>query len=156
MSATMDVFDLMLVIAAVLFHLSIVGVYIAQKKGFDKWVRAFGSVTLLLGIPLIVVFVHYIASGESSWKLISFGFIFLYLLVEFLLDFVFKIEFRTKPIPHTLYILLFYAAIIGFIRMTFAVNNYWGYAVSVAFWILLGALIYNLAGAKRRRQTQQR
>jgi len=150
MSATMDVFDLMLVIAAVLFHLSIVGVYIAQKKGRDTLVRIFGSVTVLLGIPLIVVFGHYIASGEPSWKLISFGFIFLYLLVEFLLDFVFKIEFRKMPIPHTLYILLFYTAIIGFIRMSFAVNNYWGYAVSVAFWILLGALIYNLAGQKKR------
>ena len=66
MSATMDVFDLMLVCAAVLFHLSIVGVYIAQKKGRDPLVRAFGSVTLLLGIPLIVVFGHYIASGEPS------------------------------------------------------------------------------------------
>jgi hypothetical protein len=156
MSATMDVFDLVLVSAAVLFHLSIVGVYIAQKKGHDKLVRQFGSVTVLLGIPLLAVCGHYITSGEPSWKLISFGFIFLYLLVEFLLDFVFKIEFRKKPIPHTLYILLFYLAIIGFIRMSFAVNAYWGYAVSVAFWILLGALIYNLAGTKKRRQTQER
>lgn len=39
MSATMDLFDLILVSAAVIFHLSIVGVYIAQKKGRDKLVR---------------------------------------------------------------------------------------------------------------------
>ena len=152
MFATMDVFDLILVSAAVLFHLSIVGVYIAEKKGRAKLVRAFGTVTLLLGIPLVGVFGHYIASGEPSWKLISFGFIFLYLLVEFLLDFVFKIEFRKKPLPHALYIILFYIAIIGFIRMSFAVNNYWGYAVSAAFWILLGALIYNLAGRRKVKQ----
>ena len=155
MSATMDVFDLILVIAAVLFHLSIVGVYIAQKKGRDTLVRAFGLGTLLLGLPLVFVFGHYIASGEPSWKLISFGFIFLYLLVEFLLDFVFKVEFRKMPIPHILYILLFYIAIIGFIRMSFAVNTIWGYAVSVAFWILLGALIYNLAGQKKRQQARK-
>ena len=155
MSATMDSFDLIFVIAAVIFHLSIVGVYIAQKRGRDKLVRAFGSVTVLLGIPLLIVFGHYIASGEPSWKLVSFGFIFLYLLVEFLLDFVFKIEFRKKLLPHVLYIILFYIAIIGFIRMSFAVNHYWGYAVSIAFWILLGALIYNLAGQrKRNRQTK--
>ena len=152
MSGTMDIFDLILVIAAVLFHLSIVGVYIAQKKGREQLVRAFGSVTLLLGIPLAVVFGHYLASGEPGWKLISFGFIFLYLLAEFLLDFVFKIEFRKKPIPHVLYIILFYIAIIGFIRMSFAVNTNWGYAVSVAFWILLGALIYNLAGHRKAGQ----
>lgn len=152
MSATMDVFDLILVIAAVLFHLSIVGVYIAEKKGRAKLVRAFGTGTLLLGLPLVVVFIHYIASGEPGWKLISFGFIFLYLLVELLLDFVFKIEFRKKPLPHTLYIILFYIAIIGFIRMSFATNANWGYAVSVAFWVLLGALIYNLAGQRKRKQ----
>ena len=152
MSTTMDIFDLILVIAAVLFHLSIVGVYIAQKKGREQLVRAFGSVTLLLGIPLAVVFGHYVASGEPSWKLISFGFIFLYLLTEFLLDFVFKIEFRKRLIPHALYIILFYIAIIGFIRMSFAVNASWGYAVSVAFWVLLGALIYNLVGQKKVKQ----
>src|SRR5512138_3058567 len=134
MSATMDSFDLILVVAAVLFHLSIVGVYIAQKKGRDKLVQSFGTITLLLGIPLAVVFGHYIISGEPQWKLISFGFIFLYLLTELLLDFVFRIEFRKMPVPHTLYIILFYIAIIGFIRMSFAVSTTWGYAVSVAFW----------------------
>ena len=152
MTPSMDIFDLILVIAAILFHLSIVGVYIAQKKGCDELVRTFGSVTVLLGIPLLVVFGHYLASREPGWKLISFGFIFLYLLVEFLLDFVFKIEFRKLPIPHALYIILFYIAIAGFIRMSFAVNTSWGYAVSVTFWILLGALIYNLAGRKKVKQ----
>jgi len=154
MSATMDIFDLTFVIAAVIFHLSIVGVYIAQKKGRDKLVQSFGAITLLLGIPLAVVFGHYIVSGEPQWKLISFGFIFLYLLTEPLLDFVFKIEFRKMPVPHALYIILFYVAIIGFIRMSFAVNTNWGYTVSVAFWILLGALIYNLAGQRRAKSTR--
>ena len=154
MSATMDSFDLTLVVAAVIFHLSIVGVYIAQKKGRDKLVQSFGTITLLLGVPLAVVFGHYIISGEPLWKLISFGFIFLYLLTELLLDFVFKIEFRKMPVPHTLYIILFYIAIIGFIRMSFAVSTVWGYAVSVAFWILLGALIYNLAGQRKAKPTR--
>ncbi len=154
MSATMDLFDLTLVSAAVIFHLSIVGVYIAQKKGRDKLVRTFGTITVLLGIPLAVVFGHYIISGEPQWKLISFGFIFLYLLTELLLDFIFKVDFRSKLIPHTLYIILFYIAIIGFIRMSFAVSATWGYAVSVAFWILLGALIYNLVGKSKGQQSR--
>ena len=151
MSATMDWFDLCLVVSATLFHLSIVGVYIAQKRGRDRWVKAFGTVTLLLALPLAVVFFHYLFTHEPTWKLVSFGFIFFYLLVEWLLDFVFKVEFRQKLLPHVLYIPLFYTAIIGFIRMTFAVSVIWGYVVSVCFWILLGALIYNLAGQKRQR-----
>ena len=154
MSATMDSFDLILVVAAVLFHLSIVGVYIAQKKGRDKLVQSFGTITLLLGVPLAVVFGHYIISGEPLWKLISFGFIFIYLLTELLLDFVFKIEFRKMLVPHIMYIILFYIAVIGFIRMSFAVSTIWGYAVSVAFWILLGALIYNLAGQRKAKPTR--
>jgi len=147
----MDWFDLCLVVSATLFHLSIVGVYIAQERGRDRWVKAFGTVTLLLALPLAVVFFHYLFTHEPTWKLVSFGFIFFYLLVEWLLDFVFKVEFRQKLLPHVLYILLFYIAIIGFIRMSFAVNVIGGYAVSVSFWILLGALIYNLAGHKNQR-----
>jgi hypothetical protein len=150
MSASMDIFDLLLVSAATLFHLSIVGVYIAEKKARDRLVRAFGTVTLALALPLAVVFVHYLVSGEAQWKLIALGCIFLYLLTEFLLDFVWKIPFRKQPIPHTLYIILFYVAIIGFIRMSFAVDKVWGYVVSISFWILLGALIYNLAGQKKK------
>jgi hypothetical protein len=145
----MDLFDLILVFTAIIFHLSIVCVYIAQKKGRDNLVQMFGMITLLTGVPLALVFGHYVVSGEPQWKLVSFGFIFLYLLTELLLDFVFKIEFRKMPIPHTLYIILFYIAIIGFIRMSFAVDKTWGYVVSVSFWILLGALIYNLAGQRK-------
>ena len=151
MPANTDWFDLCLVISAMLFHLSIVGVYIAQKQGRDRWVKIFGTGTLLLAFPLAAVFFHYLFTREPIWKLVSFGFIFFYLLVEWLLDFVFKVEFRQKLLPHMLYILLFYIAIIGFIRMSFAVNVIGGYAVSVSFWILLGALIYNLAGHKNQR-----
>ena len=152
MSANMDLYDLVFVVSAIIFHLSVVGVYIAEKKRRMELVRAFGTVTLLLGIPLAVVFGHYSLSGEPGWKLISFGIIFLYLLTELVLDFVFKIEFRKQLIPHIFYILLFYAAIIGFIRIAFATNKIWGYAVSVSFWILLAALIYSLAGQKKEKQ----
>jgi FtsH-binding integral membrane protein len=148
----MDLYDLALVVSALIFHLSVVGVYLAEKKRRMELVRAFGTLTLLTGIPLAAVCWHYLFSGEPSWKLAAFGFIFLYLLAELLLDFVFKLDFHSKLMPHILYILMFYAAIIALIRMSFAVNTIWGYAISVSFWILLVALIYNLTGQKKRKQ----
>jgi len=151
MSMNMDLFDLIFVSCATLFHWCVIGVYVANRKKDEKLTRIFGMTSISLSLPLIVVFGHYLISGETLWKVRLMGVIFTYMLIEFLLDFVFKYDFRSKVIPHVLYIIVFYAAIFGFIRIAFEINLVWGYVVSVSFWTLLGALIYNLSGLKKAR-----
>lgn len=146
----LGVFNLVFVITAVLFNLFIVGVFIAQKKGQLKLVRRFGSLMLALALPLIVVFINYLVVGRPLWIMIYFGFIFLYILVEWLLDYALKIEFRKKWITHIPYIILEYIALFGLIGIAFAINRTWGYIVSVSFWAVLGSLIYLYAGRKKK------
>jgi hypothetical protein len=142
----LDWFDLAFVITAVFFNWCIVGVFIAQKKGRTKLVRRFGSTMLLLVIPLAVVFVNYVVEKRPLWIMIYFGFIFLYILVEWLLDYVFKIDFRHRLITHVPYIILEYAALFGFIGISFAIDKTWGAIVSISFWAVLGSLIYLYRG----------
>ncbi len=56
---SLTVFDLVFVITAVIFHFSIVGVFITQKKKHDKLTRWLGFVTISLAIPLVIVFINY-------------------------------------------------------------------------------------------------
>jgi len=62
--------------------------------------------------------------------------------VEFLLDYVFKVDFRSKVSTHALYIILEYVALFSLIVIAFDIHQRWGWAITVCFWILMGSLVY--------------
>ena len=64
------------------------------------------------------------------------------MLVELLLDYVFKVDFRSKPITHVPYIILEYVALFSLIRIAFEIDRAWGTVVAICFWILMGSLVY--------------
>ena len=132
----------MFVLSAIAFNLLIAAIFIAQKLGRENLVRIFGVLWLCLLIPLTLVFVSYRHEGRKTWIMVSFGFVFLYMLVELLLDYVFKVDFRSKPITHVPYIILEYAALFSLIGIAFEINQAWGTVVAICFWILMGSLVY--------------
>ena len=138
----MDTFDFMFVLSAVAFNLLIAAIFIAQKLGRDKLVRTFGILWLWLIIPLALVFVSYWQQGRETRILVSFGFVFLYMLVELLLDYVFKIDFRSKLVTHVPYIILEYVALFSLIVIAFDINQVWGWVVTICFWVLMGSLVF--------------
>ena len=145
----LTVFDLVFVITAIIFHLSIVGVFITQKRKHDKLTRWFGIITISLALPLAIVYIDYLLSSKPLWILVIFVFIFLYLFLELLLDVMLKIEFRKKLKTHVPYIILFYIASFGFIGISFNIDVISGYIVSITFWAVLASLIYLYWGRKK-------
>ena len=150
MFSRLDAVDLLFVLTAVLFNLLIASVFIAQKKEKPKLVRVIGISWLLLAIPLTIVFINYLKTGRERWVLIAFGFILLYMLVEFLLDYVFKFDFRVRWSTHAPYIVLEYAALFSLIAISIDIDQIWGWIVSISFWTLMGSLIYLYRGRKKR------
>ena len=146
---SLTVFDLLFVVTAIIFHLSIVGIFITQKRKHDKLTRWFGFVMISLVLPLAIVFINYLLNGKQLWILIIFVFIFLYIFVELLLDILLKIDFRKKPKTHVPYIILFYIASFGFIGVSFYIDVISGYIVSITFWAVLASLIYLYWGRKK-------
>jgi hypothetical protein len=106
MFAGIDAYDLVFVLTAIAFNLLIVGIFVAQKNGWAKPVKIIGILWLLLTIPLAVVFVRYLTEGKGPGIMVLFGLVFLYILVEFLLDNVFRFDFRRKWVTHAPYIVL--------------------------------------------------
>jgi hypothetical protein len=142
MFADLTTFDLLFVLTAVAFNLLIAAIFIAQKLGKDKLVKTFGILWLWLIIPLALVFVAYWQTGKEARILLYFGLIFLYMLAELLLDYVFKIDFRSRLITHVPYIVLEYIALFSLIAIAFDIDQRWGMVVSICFWILMGSLIF--------------
>ena len=142
MFADLATFDLLFVLSAVAFNLLIAAIFVAQKLGQDKLVKTFGILWLWLIIPLALVFVFYWQVGKETQVLLYFGLIFLYMLAELLLDYVFKIDFRSKSITHVPYIILEYIALFSLIAIAFDIDQRWGIVISICFWILMGSLIF--------------
>ena len=142
LSATIRVIDLLFMLTAIAFNLLIAGIFIASKYNKAKLRQILGITWMLLAIPLFVVFVSYVLEGMKIDILVSFCLVFLYMLAELLLDYVFHVEFREKPITHIPYIVLEYAALFSLIHIASAINATWGWIVGVAFWMLIGCLIF--------------
>jgi hypothetical protein len=140
----LDLFDLIFAVTAVVFNIQVMGIYIAGKQKRFDMVKRFGAVVILLLIPLALVFMNNLIIGQERWIMVGFGFIFLYLFVELLFDFILKIEFRSNPILHVPYIILFYIVEFSLISIAFSIDVISGYLVSISFWALLLCLIYSL------------
>jgi len=138
----LDIFDVIFVLSAVAFNLLIAAIFIAQKLKQVKLVRTFGILWLCLAIPLILAFVSYWWQGRGLRILLNFGFVFFYMLVELLLDYVFKVDFRSRLIAHVPYIILEYIALFSLITIAFDIDQKWGMVVAICFWILTGSLVY--------------
>ena len=138
----LNTFDLMFVISAAAFNLLIAAIFIAQKLGREKLVKTFGILWLWLIVPLALVFVWYWQEDRETRILVSFGLVFIYMLVELLLDYVFKVDFRSKAVTHVPYIILEYIALFSLIAIAFEIDRTWGTIIAICFWILMGSLIY--------------
>ena len=117
-----DPYDVVFVLAAIAFSLLIAGIFIAQKRKCLKLRTTFGILWLLVAIPLVGIFIHFLTVGRDMKTLVSFGFVFLYMFVELLLDYILRIEFRENLVLHVPYIILEYAALFSLIGISFSTD----------------------------------
>ena len=142
MFAQLSTFDLTFVLSAAAFNLLIAAIFIAQKLEREKLVETFGIVWLWLIVPLALVFVAYWQARREMRIMLYFELVILYMLVEFLLDYIFKIDFRAKAATHVPYVLLEYVALFSLIAIAFDIDSRWGWVVSICFWIMMGGLVF--------------
>ena len=145
-----DIYGWIFFISGVIFFISIIGIFISAARESEKYLRGIGIIIISLSIPLIIVFIDYLVIGQEVMRYIYIIVIFAYLIVELLLDFIFKIEFRDKTSTHVPYIILEYAACFSFIFNTLNINETLGWVVSILFWVMLATLIYYIITKKRK------
>jgi len=148
----MNAFDVVFVLAALAFNLLIGGIFVAQKLSHIRLRRALGLLWLSLALPFGVVFLAYLNAGRDRWILVGLGFVLVFMAAEWLLDYRLKLPFRERLSSHVLYIVMEYVALFSLIGIAFAIHPVAGWAVSVSFWLLMGALVYLYAGRSKGRQ----
>jgi len=144
-------YDLVFGISAVVFNLLIAGFFIAWPNGKTELVRKIGIGLIALGVPFGLVLYNEITTGQNQYVRITLAVVLAYILTELLMDFILKYDFRSKFITHVPYILLEYGAFISLIYTAFIISDFWGWAVSITFWIAMAALIYYFAKKRKKK-----
>jgi hypothetical protein len=151
----MDLFDWVFIISGFFFFTSIIGVLISWTKDRKSLVRGFGYLLFALIIPMVIVLINYVIIGKGLKFTIFSILIISYLVVELCLDWIFKIDFRSKLSRHVPYIILEYAACFSFVFGALSLDLVMGWIISFFFWALLVTLVYYIIDQKKKKQQIQ-
>ncbi|MBY8999606.1 MAG: hypothetical protein KGD64_01705 [Candidatus Heimdallarchaeota archaeon] len=151
-----NAFDILFVITAILANLCVSAIYVSDRHNSMNFIRKFGITFLSLGLPMIAVLIGYTITGYDWWIYVLLSYTIVFFIVQLLLDYILKIQFRENTVQHVVYIIFFYIFQAGMIIIAFNINDTCGYAVSISFWILLAALIYLLIGKGKNRNLQNK
>ena len=147
----MELLDWIFIISSLVFFSSIICVFILTANDKSDKVKVFGIILFVMIIPIILILINYIIIGTNVRMIIFLILILFYLIVEFLLDMVFKIDFRSKTSTHVPYIIIEWAACFSFLFGALTLDSMWGWIVSFFFFAFIIALIYNIVKRKKKK-----
>ncbi len=148
----MDFFEGLFIISAFIFFISMISALLLMANKKFKTVRIFGWVLFALMIIVVVIMINFIIASKDLKFIIYTLLIISYLLAEFLLDTIFKIDFRSKISLHIPYIILEYAACFSYVFGTLSIDITIGWVISFFFWAFLGVLVYYLIMQRKSRK----
>jgi len=139
----------MFIISGFIFFISMISAILLMTYEKTKTIKIFGLILAILMLPIIAILINYIVIGRDLKFIIYLILILSYLMAEFLLDMVFKIDFRSKTSRHVPYIILEYAACFSYVFGTLSLDLIIGWIISFFFWALLGTLVYHIIKQKK-------
>ena len=143
-SGTKYFIDLTVFVIAILTNLLLAVMFLFRARGKSKIGNAFGWGAVLLGIPLLPAVVLNAIAGRPWWTFVLPGLLIIYDAVEFVLDYLFKFDFRHSRWLGP-YLGLYYLALMGMIGYTFTIGKPFGFITLTTYFINLAATAYSYA-----------
>ena len=148
----MDLFDWMFVASGFIFFVSMMGAILLMANDKMQIIRIFGVILAVLMFPIIAILINYILIGKDLRFIIYLVLILIYLLAEFLLDSVFKFDFRSKTSTHVPYIIIEWAAAFSFLFGTIYLDKTMGWIIAIFFWAFIGVLVYYIIKRRKKKE----
>lgn len=148
----MDLFDWMFIISGFIFFVSMMSAILLMANDKMRTIRIFGVILAVLMFPIIAILINYILIGKDLRFIIYLVLILIYLLAEFLLDSVFKFDFRSKTSTHVPYIIIEWAAAFSFLFGTIYLDKTMGWIIAIFFWAFIGVLVYYIIKRRKKKE----
>jgi hypothetical protein len=136
-----ETIDLVAVIAANLFNLLVTAIFLTRPQGWKRFERIAGLAAVFMALPLGAA----VASNftfQRTWWFIALPIpLILHCIVELLLDYILKLDFRRTRLLGP-YLALYYLGQMGMIGYAFIVKPVYGFATLGTYFLCLGATRY--------------
>ena len=135
--------DLSVFAVANLANLLLIGIFLSRvwnRRQLEH--NIFGVLFLLLAFPLIAAIVFNIATRREWWTIVLPALVVVFQLVELLLDYILKIDFRNTRLLGP-YLGLYYLSLMGMIGYSFSVGKPYGFVTLVTYFLNLAATWYS-------------
>jgi len=101
-----------------------------------------GLTMVFLILPLIILEISSFSYLRSGLFYIQINLMILFLIVEFILDYIIKSDFRKNRLKSILYVMLFFSSTGGMIGVSSLAGIYWMYSAIVSYFIMAGLAFY--------------
>ncbi|MGZ3979405.1 MAG: hypothetical protein ACXVKT_18200 [Flavisolibacter sp.] len=139
-----SIIDISVFVIANLTNLLLALMFLFRGRARAKTGSGFGWAAVILGIPLLAAAILNVSEGRPWWSYVLPGLLVLYDLVEFILDYLLKYDFRRSRWLGP-YLGLYYLALMGMIGYAFAVGRPFGFVTLVTYFINLAATAWSFA-----------
>ena len=137
-----QVVNFCVIMIANLFNLSMIAIMLSRPKGWARFEHYLGLLSIFLMIPLGLCVIYYGINEAQWWIIVLPGLLIIFLLVELILDYILKLEFRQTRWLGS-YLLLFYAAQWGMIGFGFLVGQIAGFITLLTYFLSLAATAFS-------------
>jgi hypothetical protein len=136
MASSTPISDVVGAITAVLINVLLICLFMARLSHRPKIEYWLGIVIILGLVPLAYLFITGVIAKCPLLYFIQVGLMMAYLIVEVLVDYVLKIEFRQVPWLVVPYVTLFFAATGGMIGIASRAGKIWTIAAVMSFFTM--------------------
>jgi hypothetical protein len=133
--------DHTLFVVANLANLLTAGIFLSRVVGQDRAETVLGLVFVSLALPTAAGVVLNALAGREWWTILLPVPLIAFCVVELLLDYVFRIEFRTTGLRWP-YIILYYVALVSMVGYSFGIGKPYGFVTLATYMLNLGATGY--------------
>ncbi|MDH4272366.1 MAG: hypothetical protein OEW18_10395 [Candidatus Aminicenantes bacterium] len=142
--ADFRIIDLAVFIIANLINLLLVGIFLSRPSGLEKVEYILGLVMVSLILPVGLAILLNAMARREWWTIVLPLLLILYLVIELLLDYILKLDFRSTALLWP-YLVVFYVALMGMIGYSFLIKKSFGYVTLCTYFLSLLATWYSYA-----------
>lgn len=150
---TASAVDVLVILTANAVNLLLVGIFLSRPAGRRDVERIAGLASIALAIPLSFAAGWSASAARPWWTVVLPALLVAFLLVELVLDYVLKTDFRHTRLLGP-YLLMYYVSLMGMIGYAFLIEPMYGAITLATYFLNLGATAYSYAKVGHGRGTR--
>jgi hypothetical protein len=128
--------DLVGAITANIYNILIIALFVARLAGRPQLAHGLGLVSIGVVVPLVYLLVAARSTPRPTIYFVWIGLMLLFQIVELLVDYIYKIEFRHDLRMVIPYVMLFFGATGGMIGLAAQAGRFWAGVTSATFLVM--------------------